>query len=158
MRTGIGYDCHRLQTGRPLVLGGVNIPCKFGLLGHSDADVLLHAIMDALLGAAGLGDIGIHFPDHDDRYLDISSLKLLQQVSRLISESGFKIINIDCVLIAESPKLAPYRQKIRDNIADILSISVNNINIKATTNEGIGFVGRGEGLAALATALIDEIE
>jgi len=158
MRTGIGYDSHRLQIGRPLVLGGVTIPSKRGLLGHSDADVLLHAIMDALLGAAGLGDLGIHFPDNDNRYLGISSLKLLQQVRQFINESGFKIINIDCILVAEEPKIASYRQQILNNIADTLSISVNNVNIKATTNERMGFVGRGEGIASLATVLIDEIE
>ncbi len=157
MRTGIGYDCHRLQIGRPLVLGGVTIPSTLGLLGHSDADVLLHAVMDALLGAAGLGDIGIHFPDNDNRYLGISSLKLLQQVGQFINESGFKIINIDCILIAEEPKIASYRQQILNNIADTLSISINNVNIKATTNERMGFVGRGEGIASLATVLIDEI-
>ncbi len=156
MRTGIGYDCHRLQVGRPLVLGGVTINSKYGLLGHSDADVLLHAIMDALIGAAGLGDIGIHFPDNDDHYRGISSLILLQQVCQLITDAGFKITNIDCVLIAEEPKIAPYRKQICNNIADMLSISARNVNIKATTNEGLGFVGRGEGIAALATALLDE--
>jgi 2-C-methyl-D-erythritol 2,4-cyclodiphosphate synthase len=153
-RTGIGYDVHRLVKGRKLLLGGVTIPYVKGLKGHSDADVLLHAIADAVLGAAGQGDIGMHFPDTDPRYKGISSLKLLVQVGKVVGKAGFKVSNIDCVLLAEAPKIGPYRRKMCQNIAKALNIDPDRVNVKATTNEGLGFIGRGEGMAAYATALL----
>jgi 2-C-methyl-D-erythritol 2,4-cyclodiphosphate synthase len=157
-RSGIGYDVHPLVKGRKLVLGGVNIPHEKGLKGHSDADVLLHAIADAVLGAAGQGDIGMHFPDSDPRYKGISSLKLLAQVGRVIKEAGFEISNVDCVLLAEAPKIGPYRQKMGRNITKALNIDVDRVNVKATTNEGLGFIGRREGMAAYATALLRSVK
>ena len=153
-RIGMGYDVHRLVEGRKLVLGGVQIPYELGLLGPSDADVLLHAIMDALLGAAALGDIGKHFPDTDPRYAGISSLLLLQEVGKLLSGRGYAIGNIDAVIIAQRPKLAPYREEMRMRIAKTLGISPEQISVKATTEEGLGFTGRGEGICAQAVALL----
>lgn len=154
MRIGFGYDVHRLVEGRPLVLGGVTIPFDRGLLGHSDADVLLHAIMDALLGAASMGDIGQHFPDTDPAFAGANSLQLLEQVGRLLAESGWAPVNLDTTLLCERPKLAPYREEMRRRIAAALRITPDQVGIKATTNEGLGFVGSGEGIAAYAVALI----
>ena len=157
MKAGIGYDVHRLVEGRKLILGGVDIPYEKGLLGHSDADVLLHAIMDALLGAAGLGDIGRHFPDTDDRYKGISSLELLKHVGELLEENLYVIGNIDAIIIAQRPKLAPYREQMAENIANTLGISVSQVNIKATTEEGLGFTGSGEGISSQAIAFLETI-
>lgn len=146
----MGYDVHRLVEGRALILGGVEIPYEKGLLGHSDADVLLHAIMDALLGAAALGDIGKHFPDTDPAYKGISSIKLLEQVGKLLEDENYVIENIDATIIAQRPKMAPHIAAMRENVAETLKISVNQINIKATTEEGLGFTGTGEGISAQA--------
>ncbi len=154
-RVGQGYDVHRLTEGRPLILGGVEIPYERGLLGHSDADVLLHAIMDAILGAAGLGDIGEHFPDTEAYYKGISSLSLLSETRKLIVSAGWTPVNIDAVIVAEHPKLSPYRQKMAANIARALDVSA--VNVKATTEEGLGFTGRGEGMAAYAVCLLARI-
>lgn len=156
MRIGTGYDVHQLQEGLPLWIGGVNIPHTYGLLGHSDADVLLHAICDAILGAAALGDIGKHFPDTDPQYKGISSLKLLTAVGNLINDSGYIIVNIDSTVVAQRPKLAPYIQQMRENIADALHIDVDCISVKATTTEHLGFEGHEEGISAQAVALIDK--
>ena len=150
MRVGMGYDVHKLVEGRALILGGVEIPCEKGLLGHSDADVLLHAIMDALLGAAALGDIGKHFPDTDPAYKGISSIKLLEHVGALLEEKNYVIGNIDATIIAQRPKMAPYIPTMRENIAKALQISVDQINVKATTEEGLGFTGSGEGISSQA--------
>ncbi len=158
MRIGSGYDLHKLVEGRRLILGGVEIPFEKGLLGHSDADVLIHAIMDALLGAAALGDIGRHFPDNDEKYKDVSSIKLLYQVLCLLKKEKYSIINIDATVIAQKPKLANYMQIMEQNIADTLNIEKNKINIKATTEEGLGFTGEGLGIAAKAVCLIEKIE
>ena len=155
-RVGIGYDVHRLVSGRPLVLGGVNVPCDLGMAGHSDGDVLVHAIMDALLGAAGLKDIGHYFPNTDPQYKNISSLLLLERVRKLIEEKRWKIVNIDSSLVAESPKLSPFIDKMKENIGKTLGIDIDSIGIKVTTNEGLGFVGRGEGIAAWAVALLEK--
>jgi len=154
MRIGLGYDVHRLVKDRPLILGGVKIPFDRGLLGHSDADVLIHAIMDALLGAAGIGDIGQHFPDTDEKYRGISSMKLLKRVGDKLKEGGFYIGNIDSIIIAEQPKMAPYLEDMRKNISNVLGMDSSNINIKATTTEGLGFTGTGEGIAAHAVVLL----
>ena len=154
MRVGTGYDVHRLVAGRKLVLGGVQIDWTLGLGGHSDADVLLHSVMDALLGAAGLEDIGIYFPDNDQRYKDISSLKLLAKVGQLIKEEGFKIINIDSTIIAQSPKVAPFILQMKEKIAVELGMDKKDIGIKATTTEGLGPFGRGEGIAAQSVVLL----
>ncbi|WP_422446998.1 2-C-methyl-D-erythritol 2,4-cyclodiphosphate synthase [Thermoanaerobacterium sp. DL9XJH110] len=154
MRIGIGYDAHRLVEGRKLVLGGVEIPFEKGLLGHSDADVLVHAINDALLGAAALGDIGRHFPDSDMKYRDISSLLLLKKVGQLLQQAGFVVVNIDSVICAERPRLAPYIEDMRKNIAETLNIAVEKVSVKATTTEGMGFEGRGEGISAQAVCMI----
>lgn len=154
MRVGLGYDVHKLVENRKLILGGVDIPYEKGLLGHSDADVLLHAIMDALLGAAALGDIGKHFPDTDDRYKGISSIKLLEEVGKLLEENMFIINNIDATVIAQRPKIGPYREQMVKNIAKALRIEENLINIKATTEEGLGFTGSGEGISSQAIASI----
>lgn len=154
MRIGQGYDVHRLADNRKLIIGGVEIPFNKGLLGHSDADVLLHAICDALLGAAGLGDIGRHFPDTDDKYKDISSLVLLEKTAALLRENGFFTVNVDATVIAQAPKISPYIDKMRDNIAAYLAMDRQDINIKATTEEGLGFTGAGEGIAASAVCLI----
>lgn len=158
MRIGHGYDVHRLIEGRKLILGGVNINYTKGLLGHSDADVLIHAIMDALLGAAGLGDIGQHFPPSDDKFKDISSLKLLEQVTSLLKAQNFHVVNIDSTVILEEPKISKYIQDMRTNIAKTLQCNVNLINIKATTEEGLGFTGAKEGIAAHAVVLIKKGE
>ena len=155
MRVGMGYDVHRLVGDRPLILGGVVIPWEKGLLGHSDADVLTHAIMDALLGAAALGDIGRHFPDSEEAYRGISSLLLLKRVSGLLREKGCGIVKIDAVIIAQKPKMMPYIPKMIENISSVLNIDKMCINIKATTTEGLGFSGREEGIAAQAVALIE---
>ena len=155
MRVGIGYDVHRFAEGRPLILGGVNIPWERGLLGHSDADALVHAIMDAMLGAAALGDIGQHFPDSQEAYRDISSLLLLKRVSGMLREKGFGIVNLDTVIIAQRPKMAPYLPEMKENISSVLHVDPACINIKATTTEWLGFPGRQEGIAAQAVALID---
>ncbi|OAA86634.1 2-C-methyl-D-erythritol 2,4-cyclodiphosphate synthase [Clostridium ljungdahlii] len=154
MKIGLGYDVHKLVYNRPLILGGVNIPFEKGLMGHSDADVLLHAIMDSLLGALCLGDIGKHFPDNDDKYKNISSLRLLSHVSALIKEKGYTIGNIDSIIIAERPKLSPYIQDMRVNIAKTLNITTSVISVKATTEEGLGFTGKGEGIAAQSICLL----
>ncbi|HSH35247.1 2-C-methyl-D-erythritol 2,4-cyclodiphosphate synthase [Schnuerera sp.] len=154
MKIGIGYDVHKLVNGRKLVIGGVEIPYGRGLLGHSDADVLVHAIMDSILGALGLGDIGKHFPDDDSQYKDISSLVLLEQVYNIMYKSNYIIGNIDAIIIAEEPKMAPYIEEMKTNIAQVLNTSVSNINIKATTTEKLGFEGRGEGIGAQSVSLI----
>ena len=156
MRVGMGYDVHKLVEGRDLIMGGVNIPHTLGLLGHSDADVLLHAISDALLGAAALGDIGKHFPDSDEKYKGANSLVLLGEVSRLLLEKGYVVLNVDATVIAEEPKLAPYIQKMRENIAGAIGTDVDNVSVKATTEEGLGFTGQREGIAAHAVCLIDK--
>ena len=153
-RIGHGYDVHRLVEGRPLILGGALIPHDKGLLGHSDADVLTHAIMDALLGAAALRDIGAHFPDTDDRYKGANSLSLAQEVSRMLRERGYSIGNVDATLIAQRPKISPYIEQMRQNVADCLCIDVERVNIKATTEEGLGFTGNGEGMSAHAVCLL----
>ena len=158
MRVGMGYDVHKLTEGRKLILGGVEIPYEKGLLGHSDADVLLHAIMDALLGAAALGDIGKHFPDTDPAYEGISSLELLKKVGELLKEHTYFIGNIDATVIAQRPKLAPYREQMRENIADALHIEVDQVSIKATTEEGLGFTGSGEGISSQAICLLEKPE
>ena len=150
MRIGMGYDVHKLTEGRKLILGGVEIPHSLGLLGHSDADVLLHAIMDALLGAAALGDIGKHFPDTDERYRGISSLKLLEHVAELLEEEHYIIENIDATVIAQKPKLRPYIEEMEKNIAEVLGISGDQINVKATTEEGLGFTGEQQGISSQA--------
>ena len=156
-RIGHGYDVHKLVEGRRLVLGGVEIPHTLGLLGHSDADVLVHAVMDALIGAMALGDIGKHFPDNDNTYLDISSIKLLARVKELICENGYTVSNIDATVIAQKPKLAPHIEKMRENIANTLGLETAQVNVKATTEERLGFTGREEGIAAHAVALIEKI-
>jgi 2-C-methyl-D-erythritol 2,4-cyclodiphosphate synthase len=154
MRIGMGYDVHRLTEGRQLIMGGVEIPYEKGLLGHSDADVLLHAIMDALLGAAALGDIGKHFPDTDPAYEGISSLKLLKKVGELLEEHLFLIENIDATIIAQAPKMRPYIDTMRQNIADALGLDISQVNVKATTEEGLGFTGTGEGISAQAICML----
>lgn len=156
MRVGMGYDVHRLTTGRKLIMGGVEIPYEKGLLGHSDADVLLHAIMDALLGAAALGDIGKHFPDTDPEYEGISSLKLLEHVGRLLDESGYVIENIDATIIAQRPKMRPHIDQMRENIAAALKIETDQVNVKATTEEGLGFTGSGEGISSHAICAVEK--
>lgn len=158
MRIGMGYDVHRLVEERDLILGGVKIPWELGLLGHSDADVLIHAIMDSLLGAAALGDIGKHFPDTDPAYKGISSVLLLKHVAALLKEHGFKVGNIDATIIAQKPKMAPHIPTMIENIAAALEIPQSCLNIKATTEEGLGFTGRMEGIAAQSIALIEEME
>lgn len=150
----MGYDVHKLTEGRKLVMGGVEIPYEKGLLGHSDADVLLHAIMDALLGAAALGDIGKHFPDTDPAYKGISSVKLLKHVAELLEENYFFIENIDATIIAQAPKMRPYIDTMRENIAEALQVDVSQVNVKATTEEGLGFTGTGEGISAQAICLL----
>ena len=154
MRIGSGYDVHKLVEGRKLILGGVDIPYEKGLLGHSDADVLIHAIMDAILGAAALGDIGKHFPDNDDAYKGISSILLLKKVAEIIKKEGYEIGNIDSTIIAQRPKLAAFIPQMRENIANALEISLSQVNVKATTEEGLGFTGEGLGIASQAVCLI----
>lgn len=154
MRVGMGYDVHRLVEGRDMIIGGVKIPYEKGLLGHSDADVLLHAISDALLGAAALGDIGKHFPDTDPAYKGISSVILLERVGQLLEENGFLIENIDATIIAQAPKMRPYIDAMRENIAKALGIMVEQVNVKATTEEGLGFTGGGEGISSQAICML----
>ena len=158
MRVGMGYDVHRLVPERDLIIGGVKIPYEKGLLGHSDADVLIHAIMDALLGAAALGDIGKHFPDNDPAYKGADSLMLLGRVGEILSEEGYVIENIDSTIIAQKPKMAPHIEQMRKNIADTLGLDISRVNVKATTEEGLGFTGTGEGISAQAVALIMSVE
>jgi 2-C-methyl-D-erythritol 2,4-cyclodiphosphate synthase len=158
MRIGQGFDIHKLAEGRKLIIGGVTIPYERGLLGHSDADVLLHAICDALIGAAALGDIGKHFPDTDPRYAGIDSRKLLREVAALLRASGYRVVNVDTTVIAQAPKLAPYILVMRENIAADLGIAVGDVNVKAKTAERLGAVGRGEGIVAEAVVLIDAIK
>ena len=157
LRIGHGYDVHRLEEGRKLILGGVEIPWDRGLLGHSDADVLVHAVMDALAGASRLGDIGKLFPDTDPAYAGISSLKLLEEVGRLLAERGFAVVNIDAALLAQAPKIAPYKERMAENIAAALGIEPEQVNVKATTEEGLGFTGDGSGMAAHAAALLGRV-
>ncbi len=154
MRIGTGYDVHRLTEGRALILGGVHIPYALGLDGHSDADVIVHAIMDALLGAAALGDIGQHFPDTDPRFEGADSIRLLQEVGHILEDHGYQIENIDATIIAQKPKLMPYLPEMRANVARALQLSVDQVSIKATTEEHLGFTGRGEGISAQAAALL----
>ena len=155
MRIGMGYDVHRLESGRDLIIGGVKIEYEKGLLGHSDADVLVHAIMDALLGAAALGDIGLHFPDTAGEFKDISSIVLLERVRELIKDAGYEIGNIDATIIAQAPKMRPYIDEMRVNIAGALQIDESRVNVKATTEEHLGFTGRGEGIASEAICLLN---
>ena len=155
MRVGMGYDVHRLTAGRKLILGGVEIPYGKGLLGHSDADVLVHAVMDALLGAAALGDIGKHFPDTDPEYEGVSSIRLLEHVGRLLDEKGYVIENIDATIIAQRPKMRPYIDQMRENIAEALKIETDQVNVKATTEEGLGFTGSGEGISSQAVCALE---
>ena len=157
LRIGHGYDVHRLVEGRPLILGGVEIPWEKGLLGHSDADVLTHAVMDALSGAARLGDIGKLFPDTDPKYAGISSLKLLAEVARLLTERGYAVVNVDATLLAQRPKVAPYKQQMAENMAAVLGVEVEQVNVKATTEEGLGFTGDGSGMAAHAVVLLEKL-
>ena len=157
MRVGMGYDVHKLVEGRDLIIGGVKIPYEKGLLGHSDADVLLHAVMDALLGAAALGDIGKHFPDTDPEYKGASSIRLLERVRELIEDELYVIGNIDATIIAQRPKMAPHIEKMRENIAAALHLEISQVNVKATTEEGLGFTGSGEGISAQAVAGLDTI-
>lgn len=157
MRVGLGYDVHRLEEGRALIIGGVAIPYERGLLGHSDADVLCHAIGDAILGAARCGDLGKHFPPSDDRYKDADSLVLLREIARIVGEAGFRIADVDSVIIAQDPKMSPHRDLMQANIAEALSIPVESVGVKATTTEWLGFEGRGEGIAAQAVALLEPI-
>jgi 2-C-methyl-D-erythritol 2,4-cyclodiphosphate synthase len=155
MRIGMGYDIHRLVPGRKLVLGGVTIPFEKGLLGHSDADVLVHAVCDALLGAAGLGDIGLHFPDTDPKYKDINSLRLLSQTADLVRRNGYQLRNVDTTLLAEQPRLAPYRSRMQLNLAQTLQVEPGLVNIKATTAEGLGIIGKGDAIAAMSVVLVE---
>ena len=155
LRTGLGLDMHAFVPGRPLILGGVDIPHEEGLVGHSDADVLTHAVIDALLGAAGLGDIGQHFPDTDPRFAGADSIALLRSVVQYLSERGFTIGNVDATVVLERPRLAPYRDAIRSRLAETLGLPADAVNVKATTGEAIGFVGRGEGAAAMAVATLE---
>ncbi len=158
MRIGTGYDVHKLAEGRRLIIGGVDIPYEKGLLGHSDADVLVHAIMDALLGAAALGDIGKHFPDTDEKYKGADSLMLMREVRRILEENGFGIVNVDSTIIAQAPKMKPHIEQMRQNIADALQVDVSCVSVKATTEERLGFTGRGEGISAQAVCLITAIK
>jgi 2-C-methyl-D-erythritol 2,4-cyclodiphosphate synthase len=157
MRVGTGYDVHRLTENRKLILGGVEIPYEKGLLGHSDADVLVHAIMDAILGAAALGDIGKHFPDNDQNYKDISSIILLKKVASIIRENGYTIGNIDSTIVAQRPKVGPFIQQMRENIASALETDISRVSVKATTEEGLGFTGEGLGIAAQAVCLLEDL-
>ena len=158
LRIGHGYDVHRLVEGRPLILGGVEIPFERGLLGHSDADVLLHAVMDALLGAAALGDIGKLFPDHDDRFLNISSLILLEHTAEALKQAGYFVVNIDATVVAQKPKIAPYLEQMRHNISETLGASLEQVSVKGTTEEKLGFTGDGSGIACHAVCLIERKE
>lgn len=156
LRVGLGYDVHKLTENRDLILGGVNIPYEKGLLGHSDADVLVHAIMDAMLGACKLGDIGQHFPDTDPKYKGISSITLLKHVGALLNEKGYSIVNIDSIIVAQKPKMMPHIPQMEENIANALNIDVDCVNVKATTEEGLGFTGEGLGIAAKAVCLVEK--
>jgi len=156
--TGIGVDSHRFEAGRPLILGGIDIPHEEGLAGHSDADVLTHAVVDALLGAAAMGDIGQHFPDSDERFKDADSLELLRAVVTRLARHGYRIVHVDATVMMERPKLSPYRDGIREKLAAALEVAVSHVNVKATTGEGMGFVGRREGVAAMAVATLDRPE
>lgn len=158
LRIGLGYDVHAFVDARPLILGGVNVPFDRGLAGHSDADVLTHALMDAILGAMRLGDIGAHFPDTDESFSGISSLELLRRVAKMAHEAGWALIDADCVVIAEWPKMSPYRDQMRENLASCLGVEVSRVGIKATTTEGLGFAGRGEGVAAQVVVLMERTE
>lgn len=157
VRTGIGYDVHRFGEGRRLILGGIEVPYEKGLVGHSDADVLLHAICDAILGGIGEGDIGQHFPDYDMRFKGISSMRLLEDVSGLLKKKGFILLNIDSTIIIERPKISRFVNGMRENISNLLDLDIGSVNIKATTNEGLGFIGRGEGIAAQAICTLRKI-
>ena len=157
LRIGHGYDVHRLTEGRRLILGGVEVPYEKGLLGHSDADVLTHAVMDALIGAAALGDIGKLFPDTDAAYAGISSILLLERVAERLREAGYAVVNLDATVLAQAPKLAPYRERMRENLARALSLDTSRVSVKATTEEGLGFTGEGLGIAAHAVALLEKI-
>ena len=157
MRVGIGYDSHRFVSGRPLVLGGVRIPFDTGLAGHSDADVVAHAVTDALLGAAGLGDIGTHFPADDERWRDADSIELLRAAVRILEERNYQVVNVDVTVVAEQPKLRPHVDAMRARLADALAISPDNVSVKGKTNEQMGWIGRGEGIAGMAVALIDAV-
>ncbi len=157
MRIGIGYDVHALSSGRDLILGGVKIEHSLGLMGHSDADVLVHAIMDAMLGAAALGDIGRHFPDNDNSYKNIDSMLLLDKVNKLLAQNGFLVNNIDAVIIAQKPKLMPYIDTMKNNIATLLGVDESRVNIKATTTEKLGFEGRMEGISSQAVCTLNEV-
>ncbi len=157
LRIGHGYDVHRLTEGRELILGGVSVPYEKGLLGHSDADVLTHAVMDALLGAAALGDIGGLFPDTDAAYAGISSLLLLERVAEKLREAGYAVVNVDATVLAQAPKLAPYRERMRERLTRALGLDVSRVSVKATTEEGLGFTGEGLGIAAHAVALLEKI-
>ena len=156
MRIGIGYDVHKLVQNRALIIGGVKIPYEMGLLGHSDADVLLHAVMDSLLGAASLGDIGKHFPDSNKKYLNISSILLLKNVGELLDTNDYVIVNIDSVIIAQNPKMAPHIESMRKNISEALNIDLDKVSVKATTEEGLGFTGRNEGISSQSICLIEK--
>jgi 2-C-methyl-D-erythritol 2,4-cyclodiphosphate synthase len=156
VRVGLGYDSHRLAEGRRLIVGGIEIPFERGLDGHSDSDVLTHAVIDALLGAAGLGDIGHHFPDTDERWRGADSIALLEQVAAMLVERGLRVVNVDCTVIMEAPKIAPHRDAIRARLAAALGLGEGQVNVKASTGERMGFVGRGEGAAALAITAIEE--
>lgn len=158
MRIGTGYDVHKLVPDRKLIMGGVEIPYELGLLGHSDADVLLHAIMDALLGAAALGDIGKHFPDNDERYKGISSIKLMEHVAKLLEDNDYIVENVDSTIIAQRPKMSPHIEQMRENIAKALGIDIDRVSVKATTEEGLGFTGEGLGISVQAVALITRVE
>ena len=158
MRIGHGYDVHRLVEGRALILGGVNIPYEKGLLGHSDADVLTHALMDALLGAAALGDIGHLFPDNDDRFAGADSILLLREVVRILHDRGYVVGNVDCTVLAQRPKLAPFIQQMRERLAEAMNVETDQVSVKATTEEGLGFTGEGAGIAAHAVALLMKAE
>jgi 2-C-methyl-D-erythritol 2,4-cyclodiphosphate synthase len=157
MRIGSGYDVHRLVSGRPLILGGVAVPFEKGLLGHSDADVLTHAVCDALLGALGLGDLGRHFPDTSAAFKDISSLLLLRRCVELMQQAGYRLVNLDATIFAQAPKLSPHKAEMEKRLADAFHADADRVNIKATTTEGLGYIGRGEGLAAECTLLIDKV-
>lgn len=155
VKVGLGYDVHAFAEGRPLVLGGVTVPFEFGLAGHSDADVLVHALMDAILGAMRAGDIGKHFPDTDPSYEGASSIDLLRRVAGLMGDAGFRLMDADCVLVLERPKVSPYREQMRETMASALGVDVWRVGVKATTTEGLGFAGRGEGVAAQAVVLLE---
>jgi len=158
VRVGIGFDAHRFTPGRPLVLGGVTIPYPLGLAGHSDADVILHALIDALLGAAAAGDIGRYFPPGEERYKGISSLKLLEKTKAILDERGYRVVNVDAVVVLEEPWLSNYRDEMREKIATVLSMDIEEVSIKAKTTEGLGFTGRKEGIAAYSVALLEKVD